>query len=67
MDNWVICTPGISSAKKRTNTDEESQNTELNAVPKKQENTMRILLSMDLHFVFLVMKNARYVLFATKN
>ena len=35
MDNWVICTPGISSAKKRTNTDEESQNTELNAVPKK--------------------------------
>ncbi|XP_042910251.1 protein FAM200B-like [Parasteatoda tepidariorum] len=35
MDKWVIRTTGTSSANKRTNTDEESQNTELNARSKK--------------------------------
>ncbi|GFW37569.1 hypothetical protein TNCV_861741 [Trichonephila clavipes] len=30
MDKWVLRTPGTSSANKRTNTDEESQNSELN-------------------------------------
>lgn len=35
MDKWVKRTPGTSSANKRTNTDEESQNTELNARSKK--------------------------------
>lgn len=35
MDKWVIRTPSTSSANKRTNTDEESQNTELNARSKK--------------------------------
>ncbi|GFU69001.1 protein FAM200B [Trichonephila clavipes] len=35
MDKWVICTPGTSSANKRTNTDEEFQNSELNAPSKK--------------------------------
>ncbi|GFW69322.1 uncharacterized protein TNCV_486711 [Trichonephila clavipes] len=34
MDKWVIRTPGTSSANKRTNTDEESQNSELNAPSK---------------------------------
>ncbi|GFU04826.1 hypothetical protein TNCV_1289781 [Trichonephila clavipes] len=35
MDKWVIRTPGTSSANKRTNTYEESQNSELNASSKK--------------------------------
>ncbi|GFV84122.1 protein FAM200B [Trichonephila clavipes] len=35
MDKWVIRTPGTFSANKRTNTDEESQNSELNAPSKK--------------------------------
>ncbi|GFT08503.1 hypothetical protein TNCV_5024061 [Trichonephila clavipes] len=35
MDKWVIRTPGTSSVNKRTNTDEESQNSELNAPSKK--------------------------------
>ncbi|GFW59843.1 hypothetical protein TNCV_2917251 [Trichonephila clavipes] len=35
MDKWVIRTLGTSSANKRTNTDEESQNSELNAPSRK--------------------------------
>ncbi|GFW39993.1 hypothetical protein TNCV_5116761 [Trichonephila clavipes] len=35
MDKWVIRTPSTSSDNKRTNTDEESQNSELNAPYKK--------------------------------
>ncbi|GFX83416.1 hypothetical protein TNCV_1427121 [Trichonephila clavipes] len=35
MDKRVIRTPGTSSANKRTNTDEESQNSELNVPYKK--------------------------------
>ncbi|GFW67875.1 protein FAM200B [Trichonephila clavipes] len=35
MDKWVIRTPSTSSANNRTNTDEESQNSELNAPSKK--------------------------------
>ncbi|GFU60792.1 protein FAM200B [Trichonephila clavipes] len=35
MDKWVIRTPGTFSANKRTNTDEESQNSEINAPSKK--------------------------------
>ncbi|GFX15229.1 hypothetical protein TNCV_2709341 [Trichonephila clavipes] len=35
MDKWVLRTPGTSSVNKRTNTDEESQNSELNAPSKK--------------------------------
>ncbi|GFW97747.1 protein FAM200B [Trichonephila clavipes] len=35
MDKWVIRTPSTSSANKRTNTDVESQNSELNAPSKK--------------------------------
>ncbi|GFW47841.1 hypothetical protein TNCV_251701 [Trichonephila clavipes] len=35
MDKWVIRTPGTSSANKRTNTVEESQNSELYAPSKK--------------------------------
>ncbi|GFU39208.1 hypothetical protein TNCV_1902921 [Trichonephila clavipes] len=35
MDKWVTCTPSTSSANKRTNTDVESQNSELNAPSKK--------------------------------
>ncbi|GFW80452.1 zinc finger MYM-type protein 6 [Trichonephila clavipes] len=35
MHKWVIHTPGTSLANKRTNTDEESQNSELNAPSKK--------------------------------
>ncbi|GFV36908.1 hypothetical protein TNCV_4767061 [Trichonephila clavipes] len=35
MDKWVIRTPSTSSANKRTNTDGEPQNSELNAPSKK--------------------------------
>ncbi|GFV03183.1 hypothetical protein TNCV_4017801 [Trichonephila clavipes] len=35
MDKWVIRTPGTSSPNKRTNTVEESQNSDLNAPSKK--------------------------------
>ncbi|GFW07584.1 uncharacterized protein TNCV_3917171 [Trichonephila clavipes] len=35
MDKWVIRTPGTFSANKRANTDDESQNSELNAPSKK--------------------------------
>ncbi|GFT34362.1 zinc finger MYM-type protein 6 [Trichonephila clavipes] len=64
MDKWVIRTPGTSSANKRTNTDEESQNSELNAPSKKkEENTMRDLLSSNKGLRGLIQKVAPHMVF----
>ncbi|GFY20637.1 hypothetical protein TNCV_1118711 [Trichonephila clavipes] len=59
MDKCVTRTPGTSSANKRTNTDEESQNSELNAPSKKIRKYNKEFIKNG--FTFCVVDNERQI------